>query len=238
MDKFILIDVLYDIINPQREINLRECKMQELMGNDNSYQSLFIAVRYWLIGISQNDHQYIPALKALEYAKNIHIGLRKDGKTPEFQHQIEIVHYLRTLYTGLMYPGATFAAALLHDVPEDYDISFEEIEELFGKKISDAVRLLTKKHRGEKKEMELYFEEMAHCPIASVIKGGDRINNHQTMHPVFTKEKQISYITETKDFIIPMLKKAKHIHVEQEYIYENIKFILKSQMVMANHRLS
>lgn len=56
--------------------------------SDNAYQRLFIAMRYWLIGVSKNDKQYEPALEALEYAKHIHIGLRKDGKTPEFQHQI------------------------------------------------------------------------------------------------------------------------------------------------------
>lgn len=205
--------------------------------SDNSYQKLFISMRYWLIGISQNDPQYVTALNALEYAKNIHIGFRKDGKTPEFQHQIEIAHYIRTLYKGLLFPGATLAAAFLHDVPEDYDISFEEIEHLFGKQVCDAVRLLTKVYRGEKKVMEHYFDEMAHCPIASVIKGADRINNHQSMHPVFTEAKQKSYVEETQTYIIPMLKKARHIHVQQEQIYENIKFVLKSQMVMVKHRL-
>ncbi len=203
----------------------------------NSYQKLFIALRYWLIGISQNDPQYLVALRALEYAKHIHCGYRKDGKTPEFQHQIEIAHYLRTLYSGLLYPGATLAATFLHDVPEDYDISFEEIEKEFGKQVCDAVRLLTKEYRGEKKDIDHYFEEMSQCPIASVIKGADRINNHQTMHPVFTGEKQKSYINETQTYIIPMLKKARHLHVEQEFIYENIKFVLKSQMIMVTHRL-
>lgn len=190
-----------------------------------------------LLVYPKKDPQFLTALNALEYAKNIHIGKRKDGKTPEFQHQIEIVHYLRTLVDGLMYPGATLAAAFLHDVPEDYDISFEEIEAKFGHQVCEAVKLLTKKYRGEKKEMEYYFEEMARCPIASIIKGADRINNHQTMHPVFTQEKQKSYILETQTYIVPMLKKARHIHVQQEHIYENIKFVLKSQMTMVKHRL-
>lgn len=136
-----------------------------------------------------------------------------------------------------MYPGATLAAAFLHDVPEDYDISFDELEKKFGKQISDAVWLLTKQYRGEKKDIEVYFDEMAHCPIASIIKGADRIHNHQTMHPVFKPEKQKSYILETKQHIIPMLKKARHINVRQEHIYENIKFVLRSQMAMVSHRL-
>ncbi len=204
---------------------------------ENSYQKLFIAMRYWLLGMAENDSRYVLPLNALEYAKNIHIGYRKDGKTPEFQHQLEIVHYLRTLYKGLMYAPETMAAAFLHDVPEDYDISFDEIESLFGEKVTNAVKLLTKKYRGESKEIEKYFDEMAHCPIASIIKGADRINNHQSMHPVFTDKKQESYITETQTYIIPMLKKARHLHVQQEFIYENIKFVLKSQMMFVKFRL-
>lgn len=201
------------------------------------YNKLFIALRYWLIGMSEQNKEYVLPLRALEYAKNIHIGYRKDGTTPEFQHQIEIVHYLRTLYTGLMFPGETLAAAFLHDVPEDYDIEFDEINSLFGERVEAAVKLLTKKYKGEKKELVQYFNDMAHCPIASVIKGADRINNHQTMHPVFSNEKQMSYIQETQEYIVPMLKKARHLHVEQEYIYENIKFILNSQSIMVKHRL-
>jgi (p)ppGpp synthase/HD superfamily hydrolase len=205
---------------------------------DNDYQKLFIAMRYWLLGMAENDSRYVLPLNALEYAKNIHIGYRKDGKTPEFQHQLEIVHYLRTLYKGLMYAPETMAAAFLHDVPEDYDISFEELEKLFGEKVTNAVQLLTKKYRGESKEIEQYFDEMAHCPIASIIKGADRINNHQSMHPVFTDKKQQSYIEETETYIIPMLKKARHLHVQQEFIYENIKFVLKSQMMFVKFRLN
>lgn len=205
--------------------------------SDNKYQKLFIAIRYWLLGISQNDPQYAIALRALEYAKNIHIGFRKDGKTPEFQHQIEIAHYLRTIYQGLSYPGETLAVAFLHDVPEDYDISYEEIEEMFGERVRESVELLTKKYKGEKKELSVYFETMVKSPIASIVKGADRINNHQTMHPVFSIEKQKSYMLETKEFIMPMLKKARHLHVEQESIYENIKFALSSQMVLIERQI-
>ncbi len=57
---------------------------------DNDYQKLFIAMRYWLLGMAENDSRYVLPLNALEYAKNIHIGYRKDGKTPEFQHNLKL----------------------------------------------------------------------------------------------------------------------------------------------------
>lgn len=200
------------------------------MENASRYQKLFISMRYWLIGMSQHDKNYLIALNALEYAKNIHIGFRKDGITPEFQHQLEIAHYLRTLAPGLLFPAQTLAAAFLHDVPEDYEISFEEIEKKFGYQVMKSVDLVTKKYKGVKKDNIILFEDMAKDPISSVLKGADRINNHQSMNGVFGLEKQLSYIAETQDFIIPMLKKARHLHVQQEQVYENIKFVLNSQM--------
>lgn len=201
------------------------------------YNKLFISLRYWLVGMSQSDKKYIVPLKALEYAKNIHIGFRKDGNTPEFQHQLEITHFLRTLIPGMMYPSETLAAAILHDVPEDYDISFEDIESNFGSMVRDNTELLTKTYRGGKKNIALYFDDMSKSPIASIIKGADRINNQQSMHPVFTIEKQKSYLEETTTYIIPMLKKARHLHVEQEHIYENIKFVLNSQMALISQKI-
>jgi len=201
------------------------------------YNKLFISLRYWLIGMSQSNHSYVVPLKALEYAKNIHIGFRKDGNTPEFQHQLEITLFLRTLVPGMIYPAETLASAILHDVPEDYDISFAEIESNFGSIVRHNTELLTKTYCGGKKNTGIYFENMSKSPIASIIKGADRINNQQSMHGVFSTEKQQLYLDETITHIIPMLKKARHLHIEQEHIYENIKFILNSQILLIKQKI-
>ncbi len=202
------------------------------------YNKLFIAMRYFLIGMGTQDKRYLNALNALEYAKAIHIGYRKDGVTPEFQHQLEIAHYLRTLLPLMEYPAEVLCASFLHDVPEDYDIAFEEIESKFGKRVRESVYLLTKKYRGEKKSTQEYFGQLAKCPIASVVKGADRINNQQSMIGVFTLEKQKCYVEESEQYIIPMLKKARHLHVGQEAAYENIKLILNSQIRLISNTLS
>ena len=191
---------------------------------------LNVSMRYWLLGMSNQDKSFLLPLKAMEYAKNIHLGVRKDNITPEFQHQLEIAHYLRTLYHGLDYPAETLATCFLHDAREDYDIPHQEIESLFGAVIADATELLTKQFKGVKKNTAHYYEEMSKNPITSAMKGADRINNHQSMSGVFTKEKQQSYIQETKDYVLPMLKTARHLFITQEPIYENIKFVLQSQM--------
>lgn len=201
------------------------------------YKKLYISIRYWLIGKSEADSRYLTPLKALEFSKEFTTGLRKDGITPEFQHQIEIAHFLRTLHKGLLYPAETIACAFLHDLVEDHGVSLEEIEKRFGILTREGVDLVTKEIAGTKRDEILLFDKMAENPISSVLKGADRINNHQSMHGAFSFEKQQSYLNETKELIIPMLKKARHLHVEQESIYENIKFILNSQIQLIEQKI-
>lgn len=198
--------------------------------DNQRYHKLFISLRYWLLGMSHNDPSYRVALEALEYAKNIHTGFRKDGATPEFQHQLEIAQYLRTLLPFLEHPAEILATTFLHDAPEDYDISFNEIEQKFGILVKNAVELLTKEYKGNKKNLDELFHKMGENSIASIVKGGDRIHNLQSMIGVFTIEKQKIYLLETEKYIVPMLKNARRNFIFQEAAYENIKSFINVQL--------
>ncbi len=200
----------------------------------NKYEKLKITLRYWLLGMSQSNPDYLKCVEALEFASKFHTGLRKDGVTHEFEHQLVITHYVRSLINNLMYPVETICTSLLHDVPEDYDVSFEEITDKFGNMVSNSVEKLTKFHRGNKKTNEVYFDGISKDPIASICKGGDRIHNLQSMIGVFSKEKRDSYIKEAEDWIIPSLKKARRNFPQQELAYENIKLMMKSQIELIN----
>lgn len=195
------------------------------------HEKMKIAMRYFLIG-----RKYFLALDAMEFASGIHVGMRKDGKTPEFTHQINIAHYIRTL-PDLIYPEETLASIFLHDTPEDYNYSFAELENRFGRRVTHAVKLLTKVYRGERIPDEEYFKQMVECPIASIGKGSDRIHNFQTMVGVFTVDKQQEYMEECEKFILPMMKKARKLHHAQEAAYQNIKHVLTSQieLISASH---
>lgn len=48
------------------------------------FEKLFISLRYYLIAMAKTDKSYIPTLNMLEFAKDVHVGVRKDGATPEF----------------------------------------------------------------------------------------------------------------------------------------------------------
>lgn len=197
------------------------------------YQKKSIAIRYWLLG-----RGYHNAVRAMEYASGFHTGVRKDGETPEFAHQVEIAQYVRTLTHGLRYPEETLAAVFLHDVSEDYQVGPELIEREFGAVVAEAVWLLTKEFNGEKKPIDVVFASQSQNPIASVVKGADRIHNFQSMVDVFSLPKQQAYIEECESYILPMLKTARRHFPDQEPVYENVKHVLHSQidLIRAIHR--
>lgn len=194
------------------------------------HDKMKVALRYWLLGASHSDSNYLICVDALEFASVFHNGKRKDGVTPEFAHQVTIANYLRTLVTSMDYPAETIAVALLHDVAEDYDVGFDELEMKFGNHVAKSVELLTKTHRGTKKSMESYFDGISKDPIASIVKGADRIHNLQSMSDVFTVDKKRAYLEEATEFIVPSLKTARRLFPSQEAAYENIKLVLTSQI--------
>lgn len=196
-----------------------------------------ISLRYWLLGMANANPEYNKCLKAMELAASHHKGVRKDLVTPEFDHQLTLAHFIRTIHANLLYPVETLCTIFLHDVMEDYDVSFQEIQNMFGNMIAKSTELMTKEYRGVKKTNEVYFNGISGCPIASVCKGADRIHNFQSMPKVFTTAKQIEYIAEAEQWILPALKTARRNYPEQELAYENIKLMMNSQIYLLNHAI-
>lgn len=195
----------------------------------NKFQKKILILRQLLIGA-----RYFNALAALEFAAKHHTGTRKDGVTPEFDHQISIALYAMTL-PDLMYREEVIATILLHDVREDYRITDHEIRCLFNdshfaQRVSTAVWNMTKVWLDEKRDEVDLFNQMALDPISSIAKGCDRSHNLQTMVGVFSVEKMRVYIKEVREFFLPMLKKARRNFPQQVMAYENIKHLLTSQV--------
>jgi (p)ppGpp synthase/HD superfamily hydrolase len=183
-----------------------------------------IALRYWLLG-----RGYVRAADAMGYAEAFHSGTRKDGVTPEFAHQIAIVSYLRSMVDALRYPEETLMVGFLHDLREDYDVSDAEVLGRYGDSVANAVDAMTKVFGGVSRDPVAVFEAIGEDPMASVAKLADRINNQQSMLGVFTPEKMRSYLEETEEYFLPMLKRAKLAFCDQEPVYENLKLMLVSQ---------
>lgn len=170
------------------------------------------------------------ALEAMEFAMSWHKGKRKDGVSPEFSHQMFIALYVLSISPLLLYPEETLVAVFLHDVCEDFPVTYEEIERRFGKRVRDAVELLTKKKDGVRIPDDVYYDRMALDPIASIVKGVDRAHNIHSMHSAdWSLDKQQAYLDFVFEFVLPMLKKARKTFTRQRLAYENVKSVLLMQ---------
>jgi (p)ppGpp synthase/HD superfamily hydrolase len=192
------------------------------------YIKMKIALRAFLQGRS-----YFTALRAMDFAEKLHNGLRKDGQ-PEFSHQVSQALYAITLIDLLSHPEETISLIFLHDTIEDKDVTHTQLVGLFGVKIADATLKMSKVVNGFRIPDEQYYDTLKSCPIASIGKGFDRVHNLMTMLGGFSVPKRVSYIEETLDKVVPMLKIARRSFPEQYSVYENIKFVITNQVQLYN----
>lgn len=139
-------------------------------------------------------------LEALQFAKKAHEGqTRKYTNEPYIYHPIEVMSIVSTVpHTEEM-----LAAALLHDVIEDCDVTESEIEQSFGLWVSEYVYDLTDVskpehgNRAKRKEIDRKHTARAY-PEAKTIKLADLISNSRSIvkHDkdfarVYIKEKEL-----------------------------------------------
>lgn len=192
-------------------------------------------MRAWLEG-----RGYYVAMDALEVSRQLEQGTRKDGKTPKFHHQLSVTRLITTLAPHLIHPEETIAVGFLHDTEEDHDLVWprSRVEDRFGRVIESAVWRMSKKASGITKDYDLYFKELAECPISSLCKLADRAHNLQTMQDVFTIEKQRAYVGEVERWFYPLIKTARRRYPRQYPAYENLKILLRCQVGLLQHLIA
>ncbi len=175
---------------------------------------------------------FFKALRAMEFAMKYHTKTRKDG-SPEFSHQVSQACLFMTIEPFSLYPEETYITIFLHDTPEDYkEVTIKEVKNMFGEIAGEAVRKMCKEHSEIEGKLsnDFYYGQMPTNAITSVCKGLDRVHNLMTMLGAFKPAKQLEYIEETVNMVLPMLKKARYNFPEQNLAYENIKFIIQNQI--------
>ena len=206
------------------------------------YNKLLISLRYFLLGASrfaneQERSELLDAYNILEFAKTYHTGMRDDGVTPEFQHQLEITHFLTTIGDSIPHRGIMYAVGLGHDLIEDYGNAGIDLTEIRSRivntEIFDFMEDLYKIRNGVKISPKAYEENLLKSPISCIVKGADRINNMGSMIHAFSPERQNKYIIETDDFILGLIKKARRKFPEFNHVFENLKCILSTQLDFA-----
>jgi GTP diphosphokinase / guanosine-3',5'-bis(diphosphate) 3'-diphosphatase len=126
--------------------------------------------------------------RAYVYAMQAHGHQKRASGDPFFSHPLEVAAIL----TELKLDDATIAAALLHDVIEDTDVTRAEIDQKFGKEIGALVEGLTKIKRldlvTKKAEQAENFRKLLVAITSDIrvllIKLADRLHNMRTLEHV------------------------------------------------------
>ena len=164
-------------------------------------------------------------LRALTFARQKHEGqLRKSGE-PYIVHPLTMA--CDALALGIR-DDEIIATVLLHDVCEDCDVFPDELP--VGDAVKRSVALLTFSVRqGEAKTAALtrYYAEIKGDRPATVTKLLDRCHNVSSMAGPFPKDKLLSYIDETRSFVLPLLRDAK----ESWPCDSDMLFVLKYHIV-------
>jgi GTP pyrophosphokinase len=146
--------------------------------------------------------------KAFDFAQKAHAGQKRRSGEDYFQHSIASAKILADIGMG----SKTIAAGLLHDVPEDTNITLEEIKREFGQEIHDMVEGITKlgkiKLRETKEEYLLenlrkMFLAMAADIRVVIIKLADRVHNMRTLQ-FNPRDKQLRIANETMEIFVPL----------------------------------
>lgn len=187
------------------------------------FSKLYIALKFRLYGMNM-----LKAMVALEKAREIHTNLRKDGVTPELQHQLEIALHILTL-KDVPNLEECVITALLHDSLEDYPSN--ELRQWAAQNLEHQTQLyLDVLNKNNSPNEAAYIAEVAKSPVTAIVKLCDRVHNFQSMHRgKFSKEKQQKYYDEVITLFLPMAKQARLSNPQYMDLFYNLELMLKSQ---------
>ena len=155
---------------------------------------------------------------AYDFAKEKHDGIFRSTGESYIYHPVRTAKYV----AEWGFDSDVIAAALLHDVVEDCDVSLDEICRLFGEDVSgivDAVTSLSDKDFKNNSLSKAQKDLLSDVRLQQKMNGGaiyvkiaDRIDNLNTIRDV-PEEKRVAKARHTEDIIIPMAKNINAYHL-------------------------
>lgn len=165
--------------------------------------------------------------KAFDIALDAHKDQRRKTGEPYIYHPIEVAKIVAN-EIGL---GATsIACALLHDVIEDSEYTYEDIKKIFGTKIADIVNGLTKisvmNHQNISIQSENYRKlllTLSEDFRVILIKIADRLHNMRTLESM-SPDKQKKIASETVYIYAPLAHRLGFYNIKSELEDLSLKF--------------
>lgn len=182
-----------------------------------NYEKMYTYLR----GFAMRSPQMTETIKALSFARQKHKDQKRRSGEPYIVHPL--IMACNAVSIGIV-DDNIIATILLHDVVEDCNVSLADLP--VSEKVKQGVKAMTfTVLDGETKEIakNRYYNTMLENKEGTITKLVDRCHNVSSMAGVFSKEKLESYIKETREYVLPLLRKAKEVYPEMS----NVLFILK-----------
>ncbi|MEV4936035.1 MULTISPECIES: RelA/SpoT family protein [unclassified Sphingobium] len=149
--------------------------------------------------------------RAYVFSVQKHGSQKRASGDPYFSHPIEVAGIL----TDFNLDDQTIVTALLHDTIEDTLVTYEEIEQAFGKDVAKMVDGVTKLSKIEAmSENERAAENLRKFLLAMsddirvlLVKLADRLHNMRTLHFIKNEQKRRRIARETMDIYAPLAER-------------------------------
>lgn len=184
---------------------------------------------------------------ALEFATKKHLGQFRVGGDPYITHPIAVAEILKSKNFPIEYQ----IAGLFHDLLEDTDATEEEILNLGGKEVLEAVKLLTKTPNYV---MDEYIFNIKNNKIAREVKIADRLHNLSCAH-LCSEQFKRRYILESIDYYIdlsdeigaaikkvaatlktPLYKNSLSYNITDEKEFKEDTFVVKGDICFSKNK--
>ena len=146
--------------------------------------------------------------RAFKLAADVHIHQKRDNGDPYITHPLAVAVILARFHLD----AASICTALLHDVIEDTDVTYEDIKSRFGLTIANLVDGVTKLTRLElQSDRTKQAENFRKLVLAMskdirvlLVKLADRLHNMRTLHLIQNIDRRRRIARETLDIYAPL----------------------------------